>query len=421
MGYLYFINILIGILSLFIVKRKYFIINNIFFSTHIIFFFLLVVVGSFYVYYPEFSPYENADFFSTKYFLVLTSYQLILLFFCLILAKKKISSENSLINSGKIRLKKIYYFFPLILSVSIVSKYLVSNGLPIFYKIINSGLSNNEIIIQRTLFFKEQQSFFINEIGFFICPTIMTIYSFTRNFLLPTKWNLFYFILNLLIASVLSLSFFHKTPLLLLVFSILCCYFILNKPKVSLKKGLFYSLLIFSIILIQYYFVLHNQVIISIGDVLNGVANRIFGVYPLGLAVAISLPSETGFYLGDTIPNILGLNPNGVNMSQVIHFKIFGVEGDAPSPAIGYAYANWGFLGVIFDVIFTSLFLILSNQLLLKIKNSFIKVLIICIAIPQIMFVSMSSVFDSIINPRDILIISIIVIIMMLKFRTNYE
>ena len=184
---------------------------------------------------------------------------------------------------------------------------------------------------------------------------------------------------------------------------------------------LFYCLLIFSIILIQYYFVLQNQEIISIGDVLNQIANRIFGVYPLGLAVAISLPSETGFYLGDTIPNILGLNPNGVNMSQVIHLKIFGIVGEAPSPAVGYAYANWGFLGVIFDVIFTSQFLILSNQLLLKIKNSFIKVLIICIAIPQIMFVSMSSVFDSIINPRDILIISIILIIMMLKFRTNYE
>lgn len=421
MGYLYFINILIGILSLFIVKRKYFFFNNIFFSTHIIFFFLLVVVGSFYVYYPEFSPYENADFFSTKYFLVLTTYQLILLFFCLFLINKNNSSENGLINSGKIRLRKIYYFFPFILTVSIVTKYLISNGLPIFYKLISSGLSNYEIVIQRTFFFAEQESFFINEIGFFICPTLMTIYSFTRNFLSPTKWNLFYFILNLLIASLLSLSFYHKTPLLLLIFSTLCCHLILNKPKVTLKKSLFYSLLLFSIILIQYYLVLQNQEILSIVDTLNGIANRIFGVYPLGLAVAISLPQETGFYLGDTIPNILGLNPNGVNMSQVIHFKIFGVEGDAPSPAIGYAYANWGFLGVIFDPIFTSLFLILSYQLLLKIKNSFIKVLIISIAVPQIIFVSMSSVFDSIINPRDILIISVIVVIMMMKLRTSYE
>ena len=180
----------------------------------------------------------------------------------------------------------------------------------------------------------------------------------------------FFFILNLLIASALSLSFFHKTPILLLIFSIITCHLIINKPKLSFKKISFYSLLIFSLILIQYYIVLQNQEILSIGDVLNGIANRIFGVYPLSLAVAVSLPLETGFYLGDTIPNILGLNPNGVNMSEVIHLKIFGIEGYAPSPAVGYAYANWGFLGVIFDAIFTSFFLILTNQFLHNIRNS---------------------------------------------------
>lgn len=417
----YFTNLLVGIISVKIILKKRYIINNIFFSTHVIFFFILVVVGSFYVYYPEFSPYENADFFSTKYFLVLTTYQLILLFFCLFLINKNNSSENGLINSGKIRLRKIYYFFPFILTLSIVSKYLISNGLPIFYKLLNSGLSNNDIVIQRTFFFAEQESFFINEIGFFICPTLMTIYSFTRNFLLPTKWNLFYFILNLLIASLLSLSFFHKTPLLLLILSIICCHLILNRPKRSLKKLFFYSLLIFSIILIQYYLVLQNQEILSIGDVLNGILNRLIGAYPLDLAVAIEITSQEGFFLGQTLPNILGLNPTGINLSELIHMKIFGVEGSAPPPAVGYAYANWGLIGVIFDAIFTSLFLILANQFLYKIRNSFIKVLIICIVIPQIIFLSMASVFDSIINPKDIFIISVIIIIMMLKVRTSYE
>ena len=415
MNWLYFINIFIGILSLKIVMKRQFLTRNIFFSIHIIFFFILVVVGSFYVYFPEFSPYEIADFFSTKYFIVLTTYQLILLFFCLFLAKKKILSKNGSINLNNIRLRKTYYSIPLFLTVFIVGYYLLSNGMPIFYKFFSSGLSGKEIIIQRTLFFSEQQSFFINEIGFFICPTIMTIYSFTKRVLFPTRKNLFFFILNLLIASLLSLSFFHKTPILILIFSIITCHLIINKPKLSYKKIFFLSLLIFSLILIQYYIVLQNQEILSIGDILNGIANRIFGVYPLSLAVAVSLPLETGFYLGDTIPNILGLNPNGVNMSQVIHFKIFGYEGYAPSPALGYAYANWGFIGVIFDAIFTSCFLILANQFLHKIKNSFIKVLIMCIAIPQIIFISMSSLFDSIINPRDIFVISVLIILLMLK------
>ena len=417
MGYLYSINILLGIFSLIIVKRKYYIVKNIFFSTHIIFFFLLVVLGSFYVYYPEFSPYQNSNFFSINFFLVIAIHQLILLLFCLFLASKKTSSQNVSINLDNIRLRKTYYFIPLFLTVLIVGNYLLSKGMPIFYKLYSSGLSGPEIVLERALFFSEQQSFFTNEIGFFICPTIMTIYSFTKRVLFPTRKNLFFFILNLVVASLLSLSFFHKTPLVLLIFSILICHLILNKPKLSFKKISFYSLLIFSLILIQYYVVLQNQEILSIGQVLSGVVNRMFGVYPLGLAVAVSLPHETGFYLGDTIPNILGLNPNGVNMAQVIHFKIFGIEGDAPSPAIGYAYANWGLIGVIFDAIFTSLFLILANQFLNKIKNSFIRVLIICIALPQIMFISMSSLFDSIINPRDIFVMSVLIILIMLKVK----
>ena len=222
-------------------------------------------------------------------------------------------------------------------------------------------------------------------------------------------------------AALLSLSFFHKTPLLILLLTVIICHLILNKPSITVKKGLIYGFLFFSIILMQYYVVLQNQEIQSIGHILNGIANRIFGVYPLGLAVAIKLSFESGLLYGSTIPNFLGIfNPDVINLSQLIHYEIFGFEGNAPSPAIGYTYINWGLLGLILDTILISLFLIVSNQILNKLKNTYIKILIYCIAIPQIMFLSMSSVFDSVLNPRDYVVYGLIIIIMMLKIKKTY-
>jgi len=416
----YLLNLFIGLISLKIILKRKYIINNIFFSVHIIFFFFLVVVGSFYVYFPEFSPYENSNFFSTTYFLVLITHQLILLFFCIYLVNKKNSREKGLINLHSIRLKKRYYYIPLVLCVLLVGNYLLRNGLPVFYKLINSSLSSKEIVIQRTLFFSEQANFFINEIGFFIAPTLMTIYSFTKNVLFPSKRNLFLFLLHLLVAILLSLSFFHKTPLLILLLTIIISHIILNKPLLTFRKVLIYGFLLFSIILIQYYVVLQNQEIVSISHILNSIVNRIFGVYPLGLAVAIKLSFETGYLYGATMPNFLGVfNPDGINLSQLIHYEIFGFEGNAPSPALGYTYINWGIIGVILDTVFISLFLILINQFLNKLNNSYIKFLIYCIAIPQIMFLSMSSVFDSLLNPRDYVVLGSLIIVLMLRLKNN--
>ena len=64
--------------------------------------------------------------------------------------------------------------------------------------------------------------------------------------------------------------------------------------------------------------ILKNQDIISLWTVFNGILNRIFGVYPLGLALAIDITSETGYLMGNTIPNFLGLFPNSINLSKII-------------------------------------------------------------------------------------------------------
>ena len=417
-GY-YLINVLLGVISINFIRNKRFILNNIFFSSHIFFFFSLVVIGSFYVYFPSYSPYNNIDYYSDDFFIVLTLYQIILLIFCFFLSSYNNKSKNQIINLYKIRLRKIYYYFPLFLSFVIVLHSLIVDGIPIFYRIIFTEISNDAIVLERNLFFEEEESFFIKELGFYICPIFMCIYTFIKKEISKNIFNKTIFILNLIYASFLSLSFLHKTPLLILFLSIFICYYLINNQSFSFKKVLLVFISLFLLIIVQYYIVLKNQDIISLWTVFNGILNRIFGVYPLGLALAIDITSETGYLMGNTIPNFLGLFPNSINLSKIIHYELFGYDGYAPSPSLGYAYANFGIFGVLFFSIFSSLFLIILNQSVRKINNIYIVILIYCIFIPQVMFFSMSSIFDSILNPRDYVIYGSIILIMLLRIRNK--
>ena len=61
------------------------------------------------------------------------------------------------------------------------------------------------------------------------------------------------------------------------------------------------------------------------------------------------LVKHYGFFYGATIINPLGLfDFNQINLSHELHYLIYGFVANAPAPAIGYAYSDFGFLGVFF-------------------------------------------------------------------------
>lgn len=416
----YLLNLFIGLISLKIILKKGFYLRNPLYFFYIFFFFILVVIGSIYVYFPSLSPYQNADYFSITFFIVLFTAQLVQLFFLLCLSLKRPLVTKKITTLDQIKLRKKYYIFPFLLCLMIVSTSIYSNGIPIFFKLIFSGFSAKNIVIERSLYFENQSSFFINQIGFYIAPLLMTIYSYILKVNFPIlKHRLFYFA-NFLIGVALSLSFFHKTPLVIFVLSIITLNILFKKKRISLKKIVLITLVLFSIIIIQYAVILQNQNIDSFSSVLNGIINRIIGVYPLQIAVSIDIISQTGYLYGGTIPNFFGLfNHTPINISRMIHYEIFQMEGNAPPPAVGYAYANFGLLGVFFDTIFMSLFLVLFNQFVLTLKNFYVQVLIVIILIPKIMYVSMSSIYDSLLNPRDFIVYGVIFFIILSKIKTS--
>lgn len=376
-------------------------------------------MGSIYVYFPALSPYINSNYFSLNYFIVLVICQLIQLFFSLFINYEQSSAQFDIFKDiNKIRLRKVYLIIPLILSVMIICNSLFKEGLPIFFKLFLSDLSSRDLVLERALFFSEEGSFFIKEIGFLICPTLVTIYFLIKKIKYPSKKNTIIFFLSLFIASLLSLSFFHKTPLLILLFSIGICNLLVKRKRLSIKKLLRYTLFLFVLIVAQYYIVLRNQEIDSLLPILNSILNRVFGAYPLDLAVVIHLTQETGFLLGNTIPNFGGFfQHTPINLSKLIHYEIFGVEGNAPAPALGYAYANFGLLGVVFDTFFVCFFLRIVNQFVNQFNNSYMKILIICVFVPKILFVSMTSIYGAVLNPRDYVVYGVVLFFMMLKIK----
>jgi len=132
-----------------------------------------------------------------------------------------------------------------------------------------------------------------------------------------------------------------------------------------------------------------------------GILNRIFGVYPIGLSSAVLYTKANGFLYGNAMPNIIGLFPDSVNISKWIHYYIFSFDGDAPPPAIGYSYVNFGYIGLFIN----SLVIALTSYILLSLinilSNKILKVLLLITFMTALINLSMSSLFDTILDPRQ--------------------
>ena len=184
--FLYIVNLIMGIFSLKIIFKKGFYLRNTFYFFYVFFFFLLLIIGSIYVYFPSLSPYENVEYYSITFFIVLFTAQLIQLFFALYLSRQRPLITKKITTLDQVKLRKKYYIFPFLLCLMIVSTSIYSEGMPIFFKLIFSGFSAKNLVIERSLYFENQSYFFINQIGFYIAPLLMTIYSYILKVNFPT-------------------------------------------------------------------------------------------------------------------------------------------------------------------------------------------------------------------------------------------
>lgn len=414
---MYFVNLFVGLFQIYLVIR-----NGIRKSTllglYILSFTMLNILGSFYIYFPDTSPYIlSKNYASSTFFIVLILHQFVLLISWLLCSSNKLYSVPDIVLSdGKNSIRPLFILVCIILGL--VGLDIVRNGLPIFYSNFGAELSNTDFVKLRSEYFDHNGSFFLNSLGYYIAPLFLGVILLLRVLKKPTLSRKLIMTFGLVIGAALSLSFFHKTPLLIFAASLFFVYSLSVKmDKKRVLRRLFYFTLINSVLLLaQYYLVFSNQVIYSYSDIFNAILNRLIGVYPLGLAVAIDVQESTGFLWGRTFPNMLGLHPQSFDLSSAIHWQLFALKGNAPAPFIGYAYINFGLVGVMVMSIVSVVILRVLDIYIINIKNIYFKACLLALLFQKVLYMAMSSLFDNILNPRDIFLYIVLLTILYLKF-----
>lgn len=371
-------------------------------------FIILNVLGSYFVFFPNSSllsnypiySYNNSSFhiFFAILFLQCISFIIFFPIHNYNFNSEKIFNESSL---------NIYSSFLFIISTSIIFLYFILNGLPPFFTTDFFNLSNDLIVSSRSDFFNEIEYFWFFRLGFYYMPQILCsiLYINFLNDNKPKSRNIF--IMYLVFASILSLSFLHKTPLVILFTQIFFTN-ILFKREINMRLIVFTSLIIFLGIYILYYLSFLGQLDVTFSFITTAIFQRLFAVYSLALSLIPDLVNHYGFYGGATSINPLGLfDFNQVNLSHELHLLIYGFIANAPAAGIGYAYSDFGFYGVSFFIIFVNILILFYQYLVDLINDSRIKIVFLGYIMTKALYLSISSIYDSLLNPTDIFLILI--------------
>lgn len=412
---MYFIHLTIGLSQLYMIGRNG-LRKSLFLGIYILSFTLLDVIGSFYVYYPEISPYGlKINYGSGTFTIVLLLHQLLLFISWVHFSSKTLQGNLvSYHRQPRPSLRSIVILVSLVILLVGVDIY--RNGLPIFFQNIGGELSNSELVELRSDYFERSGSFWLNTIGYYVAPMMLSIIYLISYLQRPTWFARILMIMAFVIGGSLALSFLHKTPLLVFIVTLFFVYY-LSKSKINhlTRKMFFMAFGVIIVLLGQYYFVFSNQIIYSYWDILNAIINRLIGVYPLGLAVSIDLQDSTGLLLGKTFPNTLGLFPGSFNLAAAIHQELFSITGSAPAPFIGYAYINFGMIGVLTMTLISILLLRILDMVLARVSNLYLKACLYGFLFQKVVYMSMSSIFDNLLNPRDIFLCTLIFSILYLR------
>lgn len=366
--------------------------------------FFLNILGSSVVFFPSLSPYGLHNYFTLDFFYILFIQSIS--FWVFLPFQLRNSSTLGLDNSflGLKRLVKVSLIF-LTGSLVLVGLFIALNGLPPFYS-TDLSLGNRLLVEERTTFFSTISFFWVFEIGFYTIPQIVSVILFVNSRLNRKRKSTILFLIVLTYSSLTSLSFLHKTPLVLLFLNIFIAQLLFFSKKASLITTLKYVILFIVLIVFGYYIAFSGNEIDEIFPIFWGITNRVFGVYPLSLSITANFVESFGFYYGRAMPNFFGLFTfDQVILAREIHYHIFQIEGSAPPPAIGYAYANFGYFGVFLHPFLIHLCIIFYTRILKRIKNKIFAVSLFCFFSIKTMFLSMTSVFDNLLNPKDLIVI----------------
>jgi oligosaccharide repeat unit polymerase len=136
-----------------------------------------------------------------------------------------------------------------------------------------------------------------------------------------------------------------------------------NKPPIkaiTMKSAIFVSAAFIPTLFI--FFLYMNRT--GFREVLKSMIYRIFGVYSETLAAVIPMVQSYGLAYGNTFP-LIGSHPG---LDARMHNFLYGFEGNAPVPAVGEGYINFGWPGFIFFAGLFFVIIVVLQELLIRFK-----------------------------------------------------
>ena len=266
-------------------------------------FFFFNILGSCVVFFPELSIYGYHFYYTPDFFyiLIIQSISFWLFLPVHLFKTQKLNFHVDNTNFKRIlNVTRIFFY----VSFLIVGIFILNYGLPPFFK-TDLTVGNTLLVQERTDFFSSVSNFWFYEIGFFILPQFITVFLFVNSRINKSIKNQILFYCLLAYSSLLSLSFLHKNPLLFLFFNLFFVQILFFTKKISYFLIIRFSLVFIALILFGYSIALSGNDIESYGIVIWGIANRIFGVYPLQLSVTLKIVEEVGYLLVQQYPIFL--------------------------------------------------------------------------------------------------------------------
>lgn len=260
-----------------------------------------------------------------------------------------------------------FYYSLWVITLFGVFSYIFLHGLPpIFSALSLSGNSSDVYALRMEVTYGSNYRRF--DVFFVLIPAIATLLS---AFLYKTrKVSRLHFFIAIAMYLVLSFAFLHKSHMIVFVLALAVVFYLFSDKKI-INFFLIPLLISIALLLITYIFYI-GTVNYGYGDLLVMIFERIVIPYVVSLDFVLQ-------NFGETVPLLMGVsfpNPKGIFDFEPVYFSnlmmnlLAGkVEGTVPAPAVGFLYANFGFLGVLVNSLWVLLYFLFLQWLMKNFKS----------------------------------------------------
>ena len=415
---MYFLLVALYVPLLTVLIKKNYLYNCPFYSVYLFSIFIFNIIGSIVVFEHSMSIFSTVLYSDTFFYILMLQLLVFYATFPLLKVFSRTANQRNLVTYGFSTLAFRMYLACWAGALVIIALFVMLYGLPPLMK-VGYGGGNSVIIAARNDFFDTVGQFWFFRIGFYLLPMVAGVVAYVWYRTTGEKKAKLCFVYGSILGSFLALQFLHKTPLAMYWIGIFFAK-IMFERQVKIKVLMVSLVGLITTLGVLYYIYYPGQDLeYYVSFLSKSLLNRIFGAYAMTLAHVPIITEDTGYFYGATFNNPMGLLPHEVvNISKMVHEMMFHIEGYAPPPAMGYAYADFGLIGVVFWSLFLCLFLLFLQALVNSFKSYSARLAAIAYLCSKVMFLSMQSISDIVVNPVEIITVCLVIILLNLpRFR----